>query len=496
MILPAPTTKSSPLYQHVADQIGDLIDKGTFRTGDKLPSIRNLSSQFKVSINTVKVAYSLLEDKYIIEARPQSGYYVRPKLPALPQEPDIVDGEFVPFTITSTALVMQIMQDALDPAKVQFGAAIPADDLIPAVKLNRMLAAVTRRFPNESVSYAMPPGNRRLRSQVAKRMIKAGCTLNPDEILITTGAAEAVFLALAALCKPGDTVAVGTPLYFNFIQMFQHFGLKVLEIPTSPTTGIHLESLEKALKDNKISVCLTITNFNNPLGNSLADAKKEKLVNLLTTHDVPLIEDDINGDLSFADDRPSVAKAWDKWDNVLLCSSFSKTLAPGYRVGWIAPGKYLEQLLHQKLITNLASPSPTQLAIAEFLETGGYDHHLRTTRRTYKTRVAHMTEAIRRYFPQGTRVSRPQGGYTLWVELPENIDTVAMYSQSIKDDITIAPGAVFSTTNNYTHCLRLNSAFWSEKNEWAVERLGQIAQQLASAERPPIHSKDKPADIS
>lgn len=480
MIHPAPATKTSPLYQDVADQISDLIDKGTFRTGDRLPSIRSLSSQFKVSINTVKVAYTLLEDKCLIEAKPQSGYYVRPKLPALPLEPDIADRELVPSAITSTALVMQIMQDALDPAKVQFGAAIPADDLIPAVKLNRMLAAVTRRYPQESVSYAMPPGNRRLRSQIAKRMIKAGCTLNPDEILITTGAAEAVFLALGALCKPGDTVAVGTPLYFNFIQMFQHFGLRVLEIPTSPTTGIHLESLEKALKDNQVSACLIITNFNNPLGNSLADEKKEKLVSLLASHDVPLIEDDINGDLSFADDRPSVAKAWDKCDNVLLCSSFSKTLAPGYRVGWIAPGKYRDQLLHQKLITNLASPSPTQLAIAEFLGTGGYDHHLRTTRRTYAARVAQMTEAIRRYFPQGTRVSRPEGGYTLWVELPENIDTIAIYSHSIKNDITIAPGTVFSTTHNYSHCLRLNSAFWSENNEWAVERLGQIAKQLAS----------------
>ncbi len=469
---------TSPLYQNVANSVADLIENGTFRTGDRVPSIRELSNQYNVSINTVKVAYSLLEDRCLIEARPQSGYYVRPRLPALPSEPDVKQHSVIPQDITSNNLVMGLMQDTLDHNKIQFGAAIPCPDLIPKQKLSRILATVTKRYIRESVDYAMPPGNKRLRSQISKRMFKAGCTLKPNDIVITTGAAEAVYLALSSLCKFGDTIAVSAPIYFNFVQMFKILGLRVLEIPSSPTIGIHLGSLQTALESNTVKACLVITNFNNPLGNCLSDDAKEHLVRLLAEHDVPLIEDDINGDLSFTDDRPSVAKAWDTSNNVLLCSSFSKTLAPGYRIGWIAPGKHLEKIMHLKLITNIASPSPTQLAVAEFLTTGGYEHHLRTIRKSYAQRTARMSEAIGEAFPTGTRITRPTGGYSLWVEMPESIDSIDLYTKANEQGITVAPGTVFSTSDNFNHCIRLNAAFWSEENRWAVDALGNIAFSL------------------
>lgn len=471
-------TKPSPLYQEVADRITGLIDNGTFRTGDRLPSIRQLSVQLQVSINTVKMAYCLLEDRMVIEAKPQSGFYVKPRLPQLPQEPDAADSPLLPSEITSSTLVMQIMQDALDQQKVQFGAAIPAEDLVPAQKLHRLLTTVTRRHASECAGYAMPPGNRRLRNQIARRMIKAGCTLNPGEILITTGAAEAVYLALRTLCQPGDTVAVGAPLYFNFVQMFYSMGLRVLEIPSSPTTGIQLDPLQTALEKGQVDACLVISNFNNPLGTTLDDSKKAALVTLLADFGIPLIEDDINGDLAFSNDRPSVAKAWDRDGGVVLCSSFSKTIAPGYRIGWIAPGRFFNQLLHQKMVTNIATPTPTQLAVAEFLENGGYDHHLRTVNRAYSERVAQMAEAIGDTFPRGTRVSRPQGGFTLWVELPQPVDTIRLYTRAIAENITVAPGTVFSTTTGFAHCLRLNAACWSETNRWAVQRLGELTHHL------------------
>ena len=480
--------RQAPLYLSIADKLVAMIDEGTYRTGDRLPSIRTLSNQFKVSVNTVKTVYSLLEDRCLIEAKPQSGYYVRPTLPALPREPVVEDLPMVSSTVSSTELIMRIMQDANDPAMVQFGAAIPAADLIPTVKINRMLATVSKRHGQESVNYAMPPGSRKLRVQIAKRLIKAGCVLNPDEIVITSGATEAVYLALRAFCSAGDTIAVGAPLYFNFVHMFKELDLRVLEIPSSPVSGINPEALSKALSQNKVKACLIISNFNNPLGISLSDSHKKELAALVREHGVRLIEDDINGDLSFSDERPTVIKTWDKDDHVVLCSSFSKTLAPGYRVGWIAAGPHTRQIEQQKLITNLASAAPTQLAVAEFLDTGGYDHHLRRVRRVYAARTAQMADAVGRYFPRGTRVSKPEGGFTLWVELPEKVDCTRIYGEAVRKGITIAPGSVFSTTDQFNHCLRLNAAFWSEDYVWAIQYLGECAKVLLSE-----HSILKPA---
>lgn len=467
------------LYRTVASGIATLVHNGTYRPGDRVPSIRELSRRNGVSINTVKVAYGYLEDRCLIEARPQSGYYVCARPPEIPREPVIDETEISPSQISSSKLVVRIMKDVLDPGMVQFGAAIPDPALIPGEKLARILASETRRHKTESMVYAMPPGNKRLRHQIAKWMTKAGCILNPDEIIITTGASEAVFLALRAICRPGDTVAIGSPIYFNFVQMLELLDLKVIEIPNSPQEGLHLECLRHALENNEIACCVAVSNFDNPMGSSLSNAKKEELVKLLRESGVPLIEDDINGDLCHEGERPTVAKAWDRDGNVLLCSSFSKTLAPGYRVGWIAPGKYAEDVLHQKIVSNIASVSPTQLAVAEFLENGGYAHHLRTICRAYASKVARMAEAIGEYFPSGTRVTRPKGGFALWLELPEDVDTVSLYGEAAKRKITIAPGSLFSTGRRYKNCLRLNSAFWSEETRWAVKALGQMAHDLA-----------------
>lgn len=468
------------LYKEVAERIAALVAGGTFRIGDRLPSIREMSRQAQVSINTVKVAYSHLEDRCLIEGRPQSGYYVCPRPLGLPREPKISQENILPRGISSSKLVGQLMKDILDSNKVQFGAAIPAPDLIPGSKLGRILAVACRNHAAESINYATSPGNVRLRSQIARWMLKAGCTLTADQLIITSGGSEAVFLALQTLCKPGDTVAIGSPIYFNFVQMLQLLKLQVIEIPTSPTEGLHLGTLRQALKTNKIACCVAITNFDNPLGSCMSDGRKQELAAMLAGAGVPLIEDDINGDLSHSDERPSVAKDWDREGNILLCSSFSKTLAPGYRVGWIAPGRYLEETLHRKLVTNIACASPPQLAVAEFLAGGGYAHHLRVIRKAYAAKLARMADAIGRYFPPGTRVTRPAGGFSLWVELPADVDTVDLYAQAESKKITFAPGQIFSTRGEFRNCLRLNGAFWSEENRWAVELLGKMATELCA----------------
>lgn len=462
------------LYETVAGKITHLIEHGTFKAGDKVPSLRNLSRLMKVSINTVKEAYGYLEDRRVIEARPQSGYYVCGRLCNIPREPDIKIAQFNPVTVSTSELVTQIMQDCMDPGLVQFGAAIPDPDLLPMKKLNRMLSSETRQYPSESVEYSIPPGCLKLRKQIAKRMLHCGCTLSPDEIVITNGGTEAIYLALKSICKPGDTLAIESPVYFSFLQMIQELDLKVLEIPSSPREGISIDALKYALNQQTIHACLVISNFSNPLGGLMPDAKKKMLVNLLDQHGIPLIEDDVHGDLSYTDDRPLVAKAYDEEKNVLLCSSFSKTLAPGYRVGWVIPGKFQPRIEHLKMIYSIGSASPTQLAIAEFLANGGYAHHLRSICRTYEKKTVMMGEAINRFFPEGTFVTRPKGGFLLWIQLPEYVDSRRLYGEAKKLGISIAPGAIFSTTDQFNNCIRLNAAFWSRKNQWAIEILGKL----------------------
>ncbi len=472
-----------PLYEEVAGKINYLVEQGTLRPGDRVPSIRNLSKQLQVSINTVKEAYNLLEDRCLLEARPQSGYYVRARLPELPAEPVVDRPAINPSEVSLSSIYQVVMRDLLDPKLLQLGIAVPNPELLPIEKLNRMLAREMRRFPTQAVSYSLPPGNLRLRKQIAQRLLLSGCTLSPDQIVITSGCVEAVVLALRVLCKPGDAVAIETPVYFNFLQMIQDLGLKALEIPASPRGGISLEALEYALEGNsgEVKACIVISNFNNPLGGRMSDEDKLRLVKMLEEHQVPLIEDDIYGDLSYRDDRPSVAKSFDKTGNVLLCSSFSKTLAPGYRVGWVAAGRYQEQIERGKMLANIASASPPQLAIAEFLANGGYEHHLRSIRRVYARQTAQMGDAIGCTFPVGTRVSRPQGGFVLWVEMPEGVDSLVLYKKAKVQGITIAPGPIFSVDGRYRNSIRLNAACWNPAVEVAIETLGRLAKEQLTA---------------
>lgn len=469
-----------PLYEEVATRIAYLVEQGTLRPGDRVPSIRNLSKQMQVSINTVKEAYSQLEDRRLIEARPQSGYYVRARLPEVPAEPVVEKPALRPTEVSLGKVYQMVMKDQLNPNLHQLGIAFPNPELLPVDKLNRMLSSETRRFRNQSVSYELPPGCERLRKQIAQRALQSGCTLSPDQIVITSGCVEAVVLSLRALCKPGDTILIETPIYFNFLQLIEDLELKTLEIPTSPRDGISLDALAYALEHNRehIAACLVISNINNPLGGMMPDENKRKLVELLDGYDIPLIEDDIYGDLSFSDKRPTVAKAYDKKENVLLCSSFSKTLAPGYRVGWIAAGRFQEQIERGKMLANVATATPTQLAIAEFLANGGYDHHLRSIRRIYARKVAQMADAIGRYFPEGTRASRPLGGFVLWIEMPEQVNALRLYELSREVGITFAPGPLFSAAGKYQNCIRLNAAFWCDEIEHAVAKLGELVHEL------------------
>jgi DNA-binding transcriptional MocR family regulator len=469
---------SSLLYEKVALEISGLIDHGTFRAGDKVPSIRQLSRRFDVSINTVMQAYTLLEDKRLIEARPQSGYYVRSRAPEI-REPEFQPRpQITPATVTISDLCYQVMRNMMNRDLIPFGRAIPDSSHLPIDKLNRLMSSEMRRYGEDSVQYHMPPGYRKLRVQIAKRAIMAGISAAPDEVLITSGCVEAVLLALRATCRPGDTIAVESPFYFNFMQMIADLGLKALEIPSTPRDGISIEALGYAIEHNKVSACLVITNFSNPLGSLMPDNRKRELVELLTAHNIPLIEDDIYGDLVFGNERPNSAKSYDTTGLVIYCSSFSKTLAPGYRVGWAIAGRYHEDMERLKMMMNVATSSPPQMALAEFLATGGYDHHLRSIRRVHARNISQMADAVVRYFPPGTCMTSPSGGFMLWVEMPVGVDAISLYHKALGREISIVPGPLFSLSNKYQNHIRLSAAFWDEQMERGIRTLGELANEL------------------
>jgi len=467
-----------PLYEKVATEISGLIDQGTFRVGDRVPSIRQLSRRFDVSINTVMQAYALMEDRRLIEARPQSGYYVRARVPEI-IEPEVPARQtIIPATVTISDLCQQVVRNMMNRDLLPLGSAIPHPRHLPVDKLNRMLASESRRFPDLSISYHMSLGSERLRIQIAQRSLIAGISAGPDEVLITSGCVEAVLLALRATCKTGDTIAVESPFYFNFLQLIAELGLKALEIPATPRDGISIEALRYAIDQNRIKACLLVPNFSNPLGSLMPEERKRELVELLARHEIPLIEDDIYGDLAFGNVRPSAAKSFDRKGLVIYCSSFSKTLAPGYRVGWAIAGRYQTTMERLKMMVNLATSSPPQLAIAEFLAAGGYDHHLRAIRRIYATNLSHMADAVVRYFPAGTRMTRPTGSFMLWVEMPEGCEAIQLYHQALRLGISIAPGPLFSLSDKYRNHVRLSSALWDEKVEQGIKTLGELAHGL------------------
>ena len=467
-----------PLYVELADSLQQLIEQGTLRAGHRVPSVRRMALQRVVSISTVLQAYTVLENRGYLEARPQSGYYVRPRLPFEIPEPRMARPMTKPAYVSTSDLTADFMARASDPACVQLGAACPDASLFPAQKLARLLGSVARNDPSLIGRYAVNAAYEPLTREIARRYLQAGVALSHEEVVITVGCTEALNLALRAVTKPGDTIAVETPAYFGILETIQSLNLRVLEIPTDSREGLCLDALREALANNDVKALFVMPSFQNPLGSCMPDEKKEKLYELLCEYDIPAIEDDIYGDLHFSERRPKPLKAWDRDGRVMLCSSFGKTLAPGLRVGWVFPGRWLERVRRLKFTNTLGTPVVLQKTLANFLRDGGYDHHLRSIRRAYQNQLHLFSQAILRNFPAGTRLSRPHGGFVLWAELPARVDTLKLHTDALKQHIAIAPGILFSVKERYRNCLRINCGIpWSDRVEQAVRTLGELAKK-------------------
>jgi len=475
----SPVNGDRLLYEEVAARIARLIEQGTYRPGERIPSVRQLSLQQQVSISTVLQAYYMLEERGLIEARPQSGYYVRMRLPSSHPELEMSSPMPDPTQVSVHELTLMVLRDSNNPNLVQLGAAMPNPELTATDPINRIISTLGRELGNQSGIYIVPPGYEALRTQIAKHAVLAGCDLTAGDVVITSGCLEAVDLCLRAVCKAGDIVAIESPIYFGMLQTLEMNGLQALEIPTHPRDGISLNALRFAIEHNPVRACLVLSNFNNPLGSCIPDDNKKELVELLARHDIPLIENDVVGEIYHTEKRPAVAKAYDRKGLVLLCSSFSKVLSPGYRLGWVVGGRYRQTIEWLKYTSSVAAATLPQMAVTQFMESGGFERHLRRIRREYARNVAQVSQAVLRTFPPGTRITHPSGGFILWVQMPDQVDSLELYKLAKREDITLTPGYLFSTSAQFRNFIRINAADWSYQIQKALETLGEMIATLA-----------------
>ena len=469
------SSQSTFKYDQVSRYIKDLIARGDLKPGDKAPSLRKLSNQLGVSIATVNQSYVNLEDSGVLTAKPQSGFYVNA---AVNQVNGIGRSSGAPRKagkVRFGGLFEEVYRSANDPRIAPFGASNPSMTFMPVKSLTRATRSIVSRYPQRCMDYLFAPGDLKLREQIAQHYAQTYTRVSAEDIIITSGATEALSLALRTVAKRGDTIAVESPTYFAVLRMIEQMGMLAVEIDTDPVTGISIERLEEAFDTMDIKAVLASPNTSNPLGSQMPESAKRELVNLLAERDVPLIEDDVYGSVYFGDKAPRPAKSYDLNNIVISCSSFSKTLAPGHRVGWAIPGRYHKKFLQFKQAWSSATSSINQLAIAEFLSSGQYDRHLVRLRMAMREQVDKGRYLIGRHFPEGTRVSNPHGGNVVWVEMPRGCDSIDIFNRALAQNIAITPGILFSATRRYRNHLRVNCGFpWNEANVEALQTLGRI----------------------
>jgi DNA-binding transcriptional MocR family regulator len=464
-------------YEVLATDIEASIRAGVLRPGDKLPSVRHTCASRGISASTVFQAYYLLEARGLVQARERSGYFVRAGLRSAPPEPEKASqpaGQSIAVDVSER--VFEVLESSMARELVPLGSAFPSPLLYPLARLGQALAASAKSLDPWSTVDDLTPGHAGLRRQIALRYLAAGMPVSADDIVITNGALEALNLCLAAVTRPGGAVVVESPTFYAALQALERMGLHAIEVPTHPREGIDLAALEAAIVRHRPQACWLMTTFQNPLGSLMPEAKKKALVALITRHGLPLIEDDVYAELYLGEHRPPPAKAFDTEGLVLHCSSFSKSLAPGYRIGWATPGRFTRAVAQHKLTSTLSASVPVQAALALYLERGGFDKHLRKLRATLAAQQAVFAQAVGHYFPLGTRATRPKGGYFLWVELPEDCNALHIHSQALAQGISVAPGPIFSASHAFSHCLRLNYGHtWNARIEQALATLGQIS---------------------
>lgn len=464
------------LYLKISKIIEEQILSGTLRIGDKLPSVRSIQNIYKVSLNTAKQAFLELESKSLVESRPRSGYFVSKTSQRKLALPSVSVPRSSQKVNNPEDLTHRVFEVSRNKDIRQFSLGLPDKSLLPIAKLNKSVIKVIRTLDGSSTALEPAQGSINLRRNIAKWSLVLDGKLTEDDIVTTSGTMNAIYYCLNAVVKRGDTIATESPVYFGILQVAKSMGLNVIELPTHPVTGVDIDALKKNI--HKINACCFTANFSNPLGSLMPDENKKALVQLLTFHNIPLIEDDLFGNMFFGERRPRPCKFYDEAGIVMWCGGVSKTLAPGYRVGWVAPGKFKEHIIWQKMVQTIAMPALQQEVIADFLEHGRYDHHLRSLRQTLHTNCLKYQRAIEDYFPVNTKISQPQGGFFLWLELDKMIDTVDLFDLAIKRKVSFVPGRLFTQYKQFNNCMRLNFGLkWDDKLDADLNKLARIVKQ-------------------
>lgn len=473
-------TSDTPLYLQIAQAIQAQLDSGELPPGDKLPSVRSLAEQHGVNTLTALAAYRHLEQKQRIIARPRSGFYA-----ALPLHQQHDEHAHRPLPSPASLVhvssrMSHLMRLSSSSITMQLHMAEAVSSLYPTQELAKRLQQTLLRQPELIDTQLSDKDQARLHREIARLAASWQLELPENAILMTHGITEAISLSLRLLTRPGDTVAVETPVYFGLLQTLEGLGLKALEIPCTPDQGLSLEALEFALRHGpKVNCLVTVPQFQNPTGALMPDSNKKRLLQLARRHGMTIIEDDVFGDLYFGNHRPTPLKAWDQHGDVIYCASFTKSLAPSFRLGWLSGGKYHDGLARLKTSSSMVNSSLYQMVLADMLANGDYSRANHRLRQQLAHSTQQLTDAILVAFPKGTRVRRPEGGMLLWVECPEDIDTALLLDEALKQSISFAPGLVFSAEPRFTHCLRLKSGQpWSPALAKSIQTLGTLAASL------------------
>ena len=477
--------KTVKKYEQVVERVMSLVDRGLIKDGDKIPSVRSMSRQMGVSVMTVLEGYRRLEARGVILSLPRSGYTLRPaahrKYQELKQPPEAREFpiEISPETARRPDLMDEIFRAGYIPGIIGFGAGLPQSADLPSEELSLSLARVARSYPLEINQYSLNQGDLELRKVLLNYMVTAGCTPTLEEVSIIPGTTQGMMTSLRILTSPGDVVAVESPGYFGFFELPSLLNLKVVEVPANPQRGISVDYLQALLDQGIGPKCLILSpNFSNPTGALMSDENKQQLVDVCEKNNIPIIEDDTYGDLYFDGKRPRPLKALSP-DNVIYLGNFSKTLSPGYRVAWIAPGKWSKQVARSLHVEIVSVPLCLQKAVVDYLNHGGVQQHIRRLRKKHEAHIEIYQKLIFQYFPKGTRSGNPRGGHFLWVEMPKACDSVVLSQLAMKENISIAPGILFSSRGLYRNCFRLNcTVHCTDEAVNAVRRLGELAGSL------------------
>ncbi|MBU1001992.1 MAG: PLP-dependent aminotransferase family protein [Proteobacteria bacterium] len=474
-----PNTIQHYQYKKIEEHVLNLVESGVLQPGQRLPSLRKMATSTRVSVPTVAQAYAELESRGLLESRERSGFYVSldyKRLPAPSLCPRAKPGQ---MDMSRPALLEAALKSCHSNVCDPMNRYYPDQSLLAGHCLGKILRSVILENPVRAASNVPPQGFIELRKQIALRCMNADLAVSPDEVVVTPGTMSGIAALLACITRPGDAVLIQSPAFILYLRVIETLGLRAIEIPSCPQNGIPVQHVADAIRDFDVKACLLIPNFHMD-GSLTPDEAKRRIVKMLTDKNIPLLEDDVYGELYFGQERPSLFKTFDTTGLVATASSLTRTIAPGYRLGWLLPGRFKDQVLAYMAMTDSRPATPIQLALAEFLRKGEFEKHMKGLRAAMALSMARMQCEVGRRFPEGTQVSRPQGGFYLWVQMPSQVDSKDVFLRARDKGVVIFPGSLLSFSDTFKNCIRINCrGVWNDKIREALGVLGGIVTELA-----------------